>query len=268
MVTGDGLLALALLSLGGAVGIGCAAAGLLGNGGWGMLLTLLVGALLNAGFVLGALAYRRTSAEREALREHWQRELRHLATWGSEEGILRKAGLLHDLSTLKASGLALGQILLSGADLRGCHLAHADLRSADLKGCNLQGAVLDGADLSGADLTGANLSLTSLKDAVLRGSALQGANLSKSEMAGANLARANLVNANVHGVDLATTTLDKTRFALREASNFAAEVHPSVEDWIRERLDGRGFYTNESGKATLHTASLEESEAHVGGVEN
>jgi uncharacterized protein YjbI with pentapeptide repeats len=242
--------------------------GFLSGSGWGLLLTLLVGALLNSGIVLGALALRRHSAEREALREQWQRELRHLASWGSEEGILRKAGLIHDLSTLKTSGLALGQMLLSGADLRGCHLAHADLRGADLKGVNLQGAVLDHADLSGADLTEANLAMVSLAGAMLRGCALQGANLSKSEMAGANLARANLVNANVHGVDLAATTLDRTRFALREASNFAAEVHPSVEDWIRERLDGRGYYVETVENATLNDASPVESEARMDGLEN
>jgi hypothetical protein len=256
-----------MLLLGAALGIAGAVLGLLGSSGWGMLLTLLVGALLNAGMVLGALALRRHSAEREALREQWQRELRHLATWGSEEGILRKAGLIHDLSTLKASGLALGQMLLSGADLRGCHLAHADLRGADLKGANLQGAVLDSADLSGADFTGANLSMTSLKAATLRGCALQEANLSKADVTGANLARANLVNANVHGVDLATTLLDRTRFALREASNFAADVHPSVEDWIRERLDGRGFYTNATGPTAQQDVNGTETEAHITGVD-
>ena len=162
--TREGWLALALFASGAALGGGGAALGILGTSAWGLFVALLAGALLNAGLVLGALSLRRGRAEQDALREQWQRELRHLAAWGSEEGILRKAGLIHDLSTLKADGLALGQMRLGGADLSGCHLAHADLRGADLKGANLQGAMLDGADLGGADLTDANLSLTSLRD--------------------------------------------------------------------------------------------------------
>ena len=246
---GGGTLALGLFAAGAGLGAAGAALGVLGTAGWGLLGALLVGALLNAGVVLGALSFRRGREERDALREQWQRELRHLAAWGSEEGILRKAGLIHDLSTLKAEGLALGQMRLGGADLRGCHLARADLRGADLKGANLQGAVLDGADLGGADLTDANLSLTSLRDAGLRGCALEGATLAKADVTGATLIRANLVQANVHGVDFSTAVLERTRFAVREAGDFAAQVHPSVEDWIRERLDARGFYTNRAPSA-------------------
>lgn len=241
---GDAWLGLALVLAGAALGSAGAALGVLGTAGWGLLAALFVGALLNAGIVVGALSLRRRREERDALREQWLRELRHLAAWGSEEGILRKAGLLHDLSTLKADGMALRQMRLSGADLRGCHFASADLRGADLKGADLQGAVLDRADLAGADLTDANLSMASLRGASLRGCSLEGATLAKAEVEGAILVRANLVNANVYGVDFSGAVLERTRFGLREAGDFAAQVHPSVEDWIRERLDARGFYTN------------------------
>jgi hypothetical protein len=249
-----------LFAVGVALGCAGAALGLLGPSGWGLLAALGVGALLNAGLVLGALSFRRGREERDTLREQWQRELRHLAAWSSEEGILRKAGLIHDLSSLKTPGLALAQMRLGGADLRGCHLAHADLRGADLKGANLQGAVLDGADLNGADLTGANLSLTSLREAILRGCLLEGADLTKADVTGATLVRANLVGANVRGVDFAAALLERTRFAEREAGDFAAQVHPSVEDWIRERLDARGYFTNRKGGADPLETDRDEDE--------
>ncbi len=244
---GEGLLALVLLLAGLGLGVAGTALGLLGGSGWGLLASLAVGALLNGGVVLGGLSLRRRLLRREALRDQWQRELRYLAAWASEEGILRKAGLIRDLSQLRAGRLALNQLLLPGADLRGCLLAGADLRGADLKRADLQGAVLDGADLTDANLTDANLAMASLKGANLRGCVLEGANLAKAEVEGANLVRANLIRANVHGVDFARAHLERARFALRDASDFAAQVHPSVEDWIRERLDGRGAYVDGTG---------------------
>lgn len=237
------MLALALLAAGTVLGVAGTALGMLSTAGWGLLGSLATGALLSGGVVLGGLAVRGRILRREALRDQWQRELRYLAAWASEEGILRKAGLIRDLSQFQIEHLALAQVLLPGADLRGCYLAGADLRRADLRRADLQGAILDGADLTGADLSEANLGMASLKQAKLRGCGLEGANLAKAELVGANLVSARLVNANVFGIDFRRVLLDRTRFALSEASDFAAQVHPSVEDWIRERLDGRGYYT-------------------------
>jgi hypothetical protein len=121
--------------------------------------------------------------------------------------------------------------------------------------------------LTGADLSEANLGMASLKQAKLRGCALEGANLAKAELAGANLVSARLVNANVFGIDFSRVRLDRTRFALTEASDFGAQVHPSVEDWIRERLDERGYYSLE-GPATATAFESDdaglESEARMG----
>ena len=261
------MLALALLGAGFALGLGGTALGVLSGSGWGLFGSLVTGAVLTGGVVLGGLAVRGRVLRREALRDQWQRELRYLAAWAGEEGILRKAGLIRDLSAMQTEGLSLSQVLLAGADLRGCHLAGADLRGADLRRANLQGAVLDAADLTGADLSEANLGMASLKGATLRGCTLDGANLAKAELDGASLVRAQLVNANVHGVDLSRTLLDRTRFALREASDFAAQVHPSVEDWIRERLDGRGYYTPDAGPAGNVEAGLDELETRADGSE-
>ncbi len=272
VLSGDEVLALALLGAGLALGLAGTALGVLGGSGWGLFGSMISGAVLTGGVVLSGLAVRGRVLRREALRDQWQRELRYLAAWSSEEGILRKAGLIRDLSALQTVGLPLEQMLLAGADLSGCILARADLRGADLRRANLQGAVLDAADLTGADLTEANLGMASLKGATLRGCTLEGANLAKAELEGASLARAYLVNANVHGVDFTHTLLDRTRFALREASDFAAQVHPSVEDWIRERLDGRGFYTQgaataDKGEAGLGETDSEGTKARAGGSE-
>jgi uncharacterized protein YjbI with pentapeptide repeats len=261
------VLAIALLGTGAALGVLGTLTGALGSAGWPLLATLATGALLSGGVVLGGLALRGRLLRREALRDQWQRELRYLAAWASEEGILRKAGLIRDLTTLQSEPLALAQVLLPGADLRGCHLARADLRGADLRGANLQGAVLDDADLTGADLSDANLGMASLKQAKLKGCTLEGANLAKAELEGASLSRARLVNANVHGVDFRRTLLDRTRFALSEASDFAAQLHPTVEDWIREGLDSRGYYIGTAESVGL-AGAVEGGEFDEGGIED
>ncbi|NJK61200.1 MAG: pentapeptide repeat-containing protein [Oscillatoriales cyanobacterium SM2_1_8] len=52
-------------------------------------------------------------------------------------------------------GVALANVDLAWADLRGVNLSGADLREAQLNGVNLREASLAGADLRGADLTDA-----------------------------------------------------------------------------------------------------------------
>ncbi|HUJ77018.1 MAG TPA: pentapeptide repeat-containing protein, partial [bacterium] len=203
--------------------------------------------LVEAGLVTAALLtlllwLREALTERQRQQDQWQRELRHLAPWAGEEGILRKVGLIRDLNLLDAAPATLEQAMLAGADLRGCNLRGCQLKGANLSRSDLQGAVLDGASLWDADLSGANLSLASLKNATLRGCNLEGANLAKANLAGANLNRANLVNANLYGAHLEGASLVRARFALRQPGGLEEALHASVEDWIRARLDARGYY--------------------------
>ncbi len=203
---------------------------------------LAAGALLNA-VVLGALLLaweRLTRARRE--RAALRRELRYLRLWSDPPGILRKVGLLRDLNALGAVPESLEECLLAGADLKGVRLAGCRLRGARLAGADLQGAELSGADLFGADLGEANLAMSALRGADLRGANLEGASLVKAELEHANLRRANLVNADLHGARLDGVLLERARFALRQEGLFQQTVHPSVEDWIRERLDNQGCY--------------------------
>ncbi len=208
----------------------------------GLLLLAVEGALLTvAGLALYLAAHARVTG-RAGLVLQLERELRHLRGWDADEGLLRKAGLIRDLNALGVAPRDLAQAVLSGADLTGCDLRGTCLRGANLRHANLQGALLDGADLTDADCSEANLALARLAGVSARGVNLEGASLAKTHLAGANLSRANLVNANLHGTDLHDVALDRARFAESGPGGFAQTPHPSVDDWIRERLDARGCY--------------------------
>jgi hypothetical protein len=218
--------------------------GLYAEGGWTMLALLAQGALFNVSAFAGYLALRERWMRREDEATRMLRELRYLRAWAGEEGRLRKAGLIRDLNALGAVPAHLEQIVLAEADLGGADLRGCSLRESDLRGANLQGARLEGADLWGADLSGANLTLASLQGAVLRGCAMRDAQLPKANLEFANLHRADLVNANIEGARLEGANLERVRFAMTEArgGDFPEAIHPSVEDWIRAKLDERGCY--------------------------
>lgn len=202
-------------------------------------LTLLV--------VWGWSVRRARGRSRRGLLRELERELRHLRHWAGEEGALRKAGLLRELEALGARPPDLTGYELSGADLGGLELAGVCLRGANLAGANLQGARLDGADLFGVKLADANLSLSGLRGANLRGAELTRARLVKADLRQASLQRADLVDADLQGARLDGVVLEHARFAdpagaPDERRPFQLACHPSVEDWIRARLDADGRY--------------------------
>ena len=168
--------------------------------------------------------------------------LRHLRLLDSEAGVLRKTGMIRDLNALEQNPPELEGCLLPGADLRGVMLDGCDLRGANLRGADLQGASLAGANLFGADLTGANLTFANLHGANLRGADLEAARLNKADLRQCNLHRANLVDADLNRARLEGATLDKARFLPEGGDPLRHGVHPSVEDWIRAKLDHRGRF--------------------------
>ncbi len=225
------------------------AGGLLQGGNLTILYFVLLGAVLNT-MLLAALFWAWSGlGGRRARRREFNRELGYLRGWSGEEGRLRKQGLIREINALGGAPEDLEQAVLEEADLKGADLKGCNLKGADLRQANLHGAALDGADLWGADLTGANLTMASLRNANLRSSNLTGAELVKAQVAGASFHRCTLVNANVYGTDLARAGLERARFAGREQGAFRQTVHPSVEDWIRERLDGQGRYTSRGAAA-------------------
>jgi uncharacterized protein YjbI with pentapeptide repeats len=218
----------------------------------GTLIVLLAGVvllntLLTTALLLAWERMRRSRRLREALR----RELRHLRLLATEDGVQRKAGLLRDLNALGAVPEELEDCELERADLRGVRLAGCSLRGARMAGADLQGAVLDGADLFGTGLAGANLALASLRGANLRGCDLDGAALIKTDLRDANLHRADLVHADLHGAILQGARLVQARFARPEEGAYQLTLHPSVEDWIRERLDAEGRYQERQPQSVL-----------------
>lgn len=226
------------------LGGGCAAQGALAAPpGLGALIGLLAAAVaVNVAATAALLLAWGRLSHRRHLREALRRELRHLGPAAGEEAVLRKAGLLRDLNALGDVPGDLDGCVLTGAGLQGVRLTGCSLRGAHLAGAQLQGAALDGADLFGAELTGANLALAGLRGANLRGCALSGASLVKAALPGANLHRAELVDTDLHGADIRGARLSLARFARPVAAPLQLTVHPSVDDWIRARLDEQGRY--------------------------
>ena len=226
---------------------GCSAQWLEGSVSRGDLLLgvggiLAVQALLVA--VMLPLALRRWEARTEKARAVRQLlgDLRHFRLLDSEAGVLRKTGMIRDLNALGETPPELEGCLLPGADLRGVLLDGCDLRGANLRGADLQGASLAGAELFGADLAGANLTFANLHGASLRGANLEEARLNKADLRECNLHRANLVDADLNRARLEGATLDKARFLPEGGDSLRHGVHPSVEDWIRAKLDHRGRF--------------------------
>lgn len=206
-----------------------------------LILTGLTNVLLLGTFLFLHERFR----EKQRLIELYRRELDYFLAVASEEGVLRKQGLLRSLHNLGASPNALEKAALPGANLAGLNLQNCNLKGANLRGANLRGCTLASADLFGVDLHGADLSMANLRGANLRGADLSSACLVKAELEHANLHRANLVDANLDGVSLDSVRLHKARFAGREPDVLDQTLHPSVEDWIRERLDERGYFCPE-----------------------
>ena len=217
-------------------------AGLLAPDGGRTLFLLLAGGLLNLLLLATYLTVHERLTRRSREIGRARRELRVLLGMGSAEGVLRKQLLIRELNAAGAGALQLGQAALSEADLAGADLRGCNLRAANLRAANLQGARLAGADLFGADLREANLAMADLQAANLRSADLAAARLVKAQLAGADLQRANLVDANLEGTPLAHAHLHKARFARREPDALDQTPHPSVDDWIRARLDERGFF--------------------------
>ena len=215
-----------------------------------ILYAVVLGAFLNV-LLFSLLLWgwaRATEKRRRILR--YREELGYLRSWSGEEGRRRKTGLIRALNELDAAPRELENAVLARADLKGANLRGCNLKNADLRRADLQGALLDGADLRGADLSGANLSRAGLSRANLRGCNLEDAELAKVRMDEANLHRANLVNANLYGTDLARVRLERARFAVRGEGGLLREVHSSVEDWVRERLDEHGLYNEPGAEGT------------------
>lgn len=209
---------------------------------WGAGGVLAFQALLLAAMLPLALRWWESRTEKSRTVRQLLGGLRHLRRLDSEAGVLRKTGMIRDLNALGETPPELEGCLLRGADLRGVALDGCDLRGADLSGADLQGASLAGAELFGADLAGANLTFANLHGANLRGANLEEARLNKADLRECNLHRANLVDADLNRARLEGATLDKARFLPQGGDPLRHGVHPSVEDWIRARLDYRGIF--------------------------
>jgi uncharacterized protein YjbI with pentapeptide repeats len=126
------------------------------------------------------------------------------------------------------TGLDLGSMSVTWADLAGAQAGGADLSGADLSGANLQSASLPGARAQGANFTWANLAKVVAPNIVLTG-----ATLFESYLIGAHLDSALLVNAELRGAKLEGTILRAAELSganLSRASLIDADLTDSVLD--------------------------------------
>lgn len=203
---------------------------------------LLLGAVLNGLVLLAMITIWDRATRQGRLRRPLERELRLLRHLATPEGLARKTALLHELNHLGGVPRELDDTVLSGADLRGMCLAGCRLRSVRLDHADLQGADLRDCDLFGADLAHANLAMADLTGSDLRSADLESAQLIKTNLTGVRLRRANLVNADLQGADLSTARLEHARFATDSRDPLPRTMHPSVDDWVRARLDVEGRF--------------------------
>jgi hypothetical protein len=88
--------------------------------------------------------------------QRYREELDFIYFWNDKEGILKKAGIIRQLSKLGAQMTSLAGIVLTAADLEEVHLENVLLEGADLTGTKLNNALLNRAVLSGFAETNKN----------------------------------------------------------------------------------------------------------------
>ena len=133
------------------------------------------------------------------------------------------------VEALARDGVAMEEINLSGADLRGAMLAGANFRradlsnaifvEADLSGADLRGAQLRGAVFIRANLTDADLCEADLRDADLVGAVFEDAYMEKVNLEGAELLVANFSNAHLAGATVTSANGAYSNFAGADLTN-------------------------------------------------
>ena len=112
-----------------------------------------------------------------------------------------------NLQNADLSGLALENVNLAKANLRGtkldrAYLYDADFQGADLRGASLNHAVLIGTNFCKANLSDACLAHAYLAQSDLSSSNLTGATLTESDLRLALMAKATLANARIANADM------------------------------------------------------------------
>ena len=108
-------------------------------------------------------------------------QLRILRSWKSEEGILRKKGIIERLNKMKESLPP----MLDGIYLKGAFLLTADFKDTNLTMANFEGAILTAANFEGARLTDAHLEKANMAGACLKGTVLHAAYLKGTDLGNA-----------------------------------------------------------------------------------
>jgi BTB/POZ domain-containing protein KCTD9 len=199
-----------------------------GGADWAGILTEAHGMLMDI-FIFGVLLtwFERVGSRKNQIKSYHD-QLNDFRSWASEEGVLRKVGILQRLNEMGATLPDLSHFNFSKAmfikpNFKGVNLYNADLtdtrlEKANLEGANLLGAEMERAWLREATLKDTNLELANLKDAVLtksnligaklEGTNLTGADLRKADLRKADLNVANLIGANFKEADLKGANLD------------------------------------------------------------
>ncbi len=205
----------------------------------GMLMDILIFGILLTWF-------ERVRSRKDKIKNYHE-QLKDFRHWASEEGVLRKVGILQRLNEMEAP-LA----NLKGTYLSGAHFPDANLREADLEMALFKGAFLPNANFEFSDLVGANFEKANLLSANFQSSNLQAAILDEALLLRANLNGSILMQAQLRMAKLSEASL-------REANLYLADLEGAdLRNANLEMADLRG--------AKMNWADI--SQANLQGVKN
>jgi hypothetical protein len=153
---------------------------------------------------------------------------KHYQAWQVINTAQRKGGnggRIEALQELKADGISLVGVDVSGGFLQSIRLQRASLARSNFSAADLRDSDLTSADLSDADLRSANLRHSILRSANLEHADLMDADLFSADLTGADLSGAALANADLRNADLANLKWSDT-LNVKNANIFGAKNAP------------------------------------------
>jgi hypothetical protein len=169
--------------------------------------------------------------KRERIRQY-RETLEDLSDWDSEEGVLKKVGVINRLLDIGGPQALpyLDSNQLPNANFQGVYMPGACLSFSNLTNAFLNGIYLAGAELIGSNLNGACLASAVLENADLRGANLAGADLEEIKLNGAKLGSITIGDKSYGGATTYTTDL-------RGVIGLTPEALMSTEGWEQAYRD-------------------------------
>lgn len=188
--------------------------------------------------------YRRQEHARQL--RNYREQLEDFKDWNSEEGVLRKVGVIRRIQRMGHPLPSLRDMAFKGAYFSGFDLNHVDFRLADLEAAFFLKCDLEKANLLKANLRRAYFQAATLRDVTLQEAFCPWADFRDANLTGANLACVNIQNAvlwkaNLEGAD-------------------GEGAYAYQADFSQANLDRANFYRAHLNEAIFTQASLREAD--------